>query len=1096
MGSRFADRPCFALTTPLRTDPGAGSGSNSTFAETVASLLVKFPGAFDPGVENGFYNIDNVTPVDAVNVNVVIILMVGLGFVLALLNRSFRAAFGEKASGQALLEQSGKALPLTHGVDGLEQQQQQQQQKQHVGRAVVRPALTAAELLVLQAQSEPSRRALVVLSPGEERVEVTYGDLGTRVASMARQFVHLGVKPGDRVILKIHRGLHQLVSVYACMTCGAVFVPVDPDVPESWLQFVLADGEAVLLVEEARRSVAPTTTEADITCVEAPADGSPLRKVGGGAEVEESSAPLPKVGGDDHVVIFYTSGSTGKPKGVLHTHAQLQNAAFGIAEDANVEKGSIVLLRSPAVWSTYEWEAFPALMVGATLIVAEPQGHKDPMYLVKVLSEEAVNMMAITPKSLDLVLDVAEQSRYTLRHLKDVASTGEQLPTSLANRFVKLLPQARLHNGYNPTESAACTWYRVPATGLDLQLYPTNVPAGIPQPGVSVYIMAADKPSELLQLGEGEEGEILLGGLLSEGYWRRPELTADKFVQSKLFGRLYHTGDKGKWVDGQLLTLGRIDRQVKIRGVRVEPEEVEAVLSGRWSELRAARREEHKEGALSGAGVACVASLGDSPQLVAFVAPVASQQELATLEAHVRAELPAYYTPSRFHALERLPALPNGKVDLKTLQQQATELSAQVELFEDSLGRTKSMLQDTLREQEVIWFCNSTWLSGIMVSHWYTCSAYPKAVGIPFVKVVFSYCMNLPLNTPGWVELVLRSLSGYHCVMGMTFVAAYNDSSPPVLGDKQPAKNAPRMRLGQTDLLLLWAYLAIGFWAIAWNRYHQAPLHDRVFGAAHVAHRWWAWSILMARLCIRACQKLETAGSVTIPPLFQALVPLLIVVALPMESTDVCGASPRLPLWFRWVVGTLGGVQNAGPAFCSLTPGGPVLEMIPYILAFHYLRPLVRSARAVVRARFDGPLFAILAFGLYMLGTTAMGYWRFGNQFDPERGLEDPQTWKFVPLDWAFNLCMAGLLVLVASWIPFSAKRTGQAALGIYVFHLNFPVDTMLAKLNELSLTGVPLLLACVMPVYLWMLLIGPMAHFVIMLPVKILRHLAPKAVL
>ncbi|CAE8715416.1 unnamed protein product [Polarella glacialis] len=111
----------------------------------------------------------------------------------------------------------------------------------------------------------------------------------------------------------------------------------------------------------------------------------------------------------------------------------------------------------------------------------------------------------------------------------------------------------------------------------------------------------------------------------------------------------------------------------------------------------------------------------------------------------------------------------------------------------------------------------------------------------------------------------------------------------------------------------------------------------------------------MARLCIRACQKLETAGSVTIPPLFQALVPLLIVVALPMESTDVCGASPRLPLWFRWVVGTLGGVQNAGPAFCSLTPGGPVLEMIPYILAFHYLRPLVRSARAVVRARFDGP---------------------------------------------------------------------------------------------------------------------------------------------
>ncbi|CAE8595230.1 unnamed protein product, partial [Polarella glacialis] len=115
-------------------------------------------------------------------------------------------------------------------------------------------------------------------------------------------------------------------------------------------------------------------------------------------------------------------------------------------------------------------------------------------------------------------------------------------------------------------------------------------------------------------------------------------------------------------------------------------------------------------------------------------APVASQQELATLEAHVRAELPAYYTPSRFHALERLPALPNGKVDLKTLQQQATELSAQVELFEDSLGRTKSMLQDTQREQEVIWFCNSTWLSGIMVSHWYTCSAYPKTVGIPFVK--------------------------------------------------------------------------------------------------------------------------------------------------------------------------------------------------------------------------------------------------------------------------------------------------------------------------------------------------------------------------
>lgn len=877
--------------------------------------------------------------------------------------------------------------------------------KESVGAEKPRPPLTVVDLFFQHADKTPQRVALVAWTKGQ-RVEIRYGDLAGRVRRMAKQLFELGVRSGDRVILRIHRGVHQIVAVYATMAAGAVFVPVDPDVPNTWLDYVLQDSEAALLVEEEgvavqRREASPSSAESPgaaisrVAAVEASADGSPLRLPAGG-EVSEAADELPQVKLEQPACIFYTSGSTGRPKGVLHNHAQLQNAAMGIAEDAHVGPESVALLRSPAVWSTYEWEAFPALMQGGVLVVAEPLGHKDPAYLAHVLDAESVHMIAITPKSLDLVLDVVEQRGLALPHLKDVASTGEQLPVSLANRFVRLLPHARLHNGYNPTESAACTWYTVPPTGLDSKLYPTNVPAGLPQPGVSVYVMGPD----LQRLAEGEEGEILFGGLLSQGYWRRPELNVEKFVKTKEFGRLYHSGDKGKWDRGLLCTMGRIDRQVKIRGVRVEPEEVEAVLGTHWRDLRHSRQ----ESSVAGAGVCCVSTLSEPAELVAFVAPTASPAELDSLKDYCLAQLPLHYVPTHFFSLEKLPALPVGKVDVKALQAQATELVQQsVAEVADSMGVMKKLTQGALMESQVINRCYTVFMLGVIIDHSMQC----------FLDMG-GFCGELAVTAvEPWAEMLVRSVGvgGQQAMIGFLMLGGWADSRP------EPGSQKSALALHMKDVTLLLVFVAM-HWPI-----------PRLFlpligvGVEYVVELggymgsigWLLPVLLVSRVLVWASQKLGIPG---------------------------------------WLLTTVMLAMCWRPAWClpdrDISPGtGTVLDTLqlgdimtfPHYLCYHFIAYIAgyNHGRDILRKLGPqlptGPVWGAAAFALSWIFGMWVSIWHY-----PMYWMQPNIVGVSMDMNWEFLMCAIQPILLAFGMVHFPVDLSfwGNATLGAYIFHIYF----------------------------------------------------------
>eukprot|EP00933_Yihiella_yeosuensis_P043199 TRINITY_DN3792_c2_g1_i1.p1 TRINITY_DN3792_c2_g1~~TRINITY_DN3792_c2_g1_i1.p1 ORF type:complete len:1147 (-),score=212.67 TRINITY_DN3792_c2_g1_i1:342-3782(-) len=963
-----------------------------------------------------------------------------------------------------------------------------------------RSSLCLPELFFHNTVQYEKKTALVAWVHGL-RVEVSYGKFGELTRKVAKQLLTLGIKRGDRVLLMVHRGVHQLVSIYACMAVGAVWVPVDPDVPDSWLEYVQEDSEAALIIEEEKAS---NSSRAKIPVVKAPVDGSQL-VTDKGEVVKASDGGLPSHQRTDPVVVFYTSGSTGKPKGVLHSFEQLEGAAYGIAEDSNVSKDSIALLRSPAVWSTFEWEAFPAIMVGATLIVAEPQGHKDPMYLARTLDEESVNMIAITPKSLDLVLDAVENQGYRLTNLSDVASTGEQLPVALANRFVNMLPHVKLHNGYNPTESAACTWYVVPQGGLDSKKYPTNAPAGIPQPGVAVYIMDPDDKAAFKQLPEGEDGEILLGGLLSEGYWRRPELTKEKFVTHPKFGRLYHTGDKGRWEDGQLLTMGRIDRQVKVRGIRVEPEEVEAIMSGVWSNLR------DKDAAGGGAGVACVATLGASPELVAFVAPMASTEELAALEKAVRANLPAYYCPSRFETLSKLPALPNGKVDLKSLQATATQMSEdQSVMAKDSLGIAKAMMKSAVIEQDAIFHFYVQACIGTIVSHVYSCGMTSQG------------CQPLAAigAVPSWVSLITRAYSDEWTLGGFMLLFAYQD------GKRLNGDSHPQIRWGQKDAIFLWLYFAIGWLSILVpNLFYREQFHAMIpgystnpndfvpFGGFPAMIRWFLGCILLFRAFIYIWQKIaeRTKGAFRVPGWVQLLLWCAICWNLtPAGFVDVC-ADPKAPMWLKIFFGNIG-MEMSYPNHCPLLLGFHGWFGFYYVISFHYSEDVVKKAKVVIRKYCDGPEWGLAALAAFLCITFWFSWFRFADiqdmtNFTDAHADRGPH---WLPFDFSVCIIQVCLFVFAASWFPFHVRYLGKGLLGSYLTHaqlmLCFVAMSMPKDASPSATTTTPspaagfihsyshglgLLILAVAGPLLYMATLGPLMQYLLMWPaMKVIEKL------
>ncbi|WP_435613375.1 amino acid adenylation domain-containing protein [Streptomyces sp. bgisy159] len=479
-----------------------------------------------------------------------------------------------------------------------------------------------------------------------EGAELTYRELDARASRLARLLIAQGAGPGRVVAVDVPRSLELIVVLGAIARSGAAYLPLDRDHPADRLRFMLEEAAPVCLLTTSR-SPCPRPDTLPWVAMDDPALEQRLAALPAGPLLDdELRAPRHPL---DPAYVLYTSGSTGRPKGVLVPQRGILNRLRWMQSAYPLTAADRVLQKTPSSFDVSVWEFFWPLLEGATLVVARPDGHRDPAYLAELVRREGVTTLHFVPSMLDVFLQ--EPTAAGCRSLGRVLCSGEALPAALADRFHAVLPHVELHNLYGPTEASVdVTAWPCPAGGSG-----ADIPIGRP-----VWNTAARVLDDGFQpMPPGSPGELCLSGdQLALGYLGRPGLTAQRFVPDPWGppgSRMYRTGDLARVRgDGALMFLGRADHQVKIRGLRIELGEIEAVLAGHPAAARVVvtvRTDRPGEQRLT----AYVTGAGDA---------LPGPEELRELAA---AALPAYMVPADIVVLDRFPTTVSGKVDRAAL---------------------------------------------------------------------------------------------------------------------------------------------------------------------------------------------------------------------------------------------------------------------------------------------------------------------------------------------------------------------------------------------------------------------------------------------
>ncbi|WP_410613650.1 amino acid adenylation domain-containing protein [Amycolatopsis sp. lyj-109] len=480
---------------------------------------------------------------------------------------------------------------------------------------------------------------------------LSYRELDERANGLAHHLRELGVGPGSLVGVFANRSFELVVALLGVLKAGGAYVPLDPEYPADRLAFMLEDAAApVVLTQAALRETLPP---GDATVVV-------LDDLTGPATPVESLASA-----DDPAYVIYTSGSTGRPKGVPNGHRGIVNRLDWMQRAYGLDGSDAVLQKTPASFDVSVWEFFWPLMTGARLVLAEPGGHKDAAYLRELLDTEEITTAHFVPSMLTLFL--AEPGIEPVTALRRVVCSGEELPLDTAREFVRRLPHCELHNLYGPTEAAidVTAWHCTPEALAEV----ASVPIGAPIRNLRIYIL--DRRGNPCPVGV--PGELHIAGAgLALGYHNRPELTAERFVtdpfSASAGGRMYRTGDLAHWrTDGTVAFLGRLDHQVKLRGLRIELGEIEARL-----------REQ------PGVADAVVLVREDTPGDKRLVGYVVGDADPGTLRTALKETLPDYMVPPSFVTLDALPLTPNGKLDRNALPAPVAARDATTALVEPS----------------------------------------------------------------------------------------------------------------------------------------------------------------------------------------------------------------------------------------------------------------------------------------------------------------------------------------------------------------------------------------------------------------------------
>ncbi|MFH7827066.1 enterobactin non-ribosomal peptide synthetase EntF [Kluyvera chengduensis] len=502
------------------------------------------------------------------------------------------------------------------------------------------PRATLSSLVAEQAAKTPDAVALV-----DANYRFTYREMRQQVVALANVLRERGVKPGDSVAVALPRSVFLTLALHAIVEAGAAWLPLDTGYPDDRLQMMLEDARPTLLITAADQL--HRFPNIDSLCLNAPLTAG-------------DDQPLALATPEQTAYIIFTSGSTGRPKGVMVGHEAIVNRLLWMQDHYPLTADDVVAQKTPCSFDVSVWEFWWPFMTGASLVMAEPEAHRDPLAMQRFFADYGITTTHFVPSMLAaFVASMTPETVDSCCSLQRVFCSGEALPTALCREW-EVLTHVPLHNLYGPTE-AAVDVSGYPAYGEALAAVSGNsVPIGFPVWNTGLRILGA----MMRPVPFGVAGDLYLTGIqLAQGYLGRPDLTASRFIADPFAPgeRMYRTGDVARWLDnGAVEYLGRSDDQLKIRGQRIELGEIDRVMQSLPDVEQAVTH-------------ACVinqaaATGGDARQLVGYVVSISGLPlDTEALLAQLRQQLPPHMVPVVLLQLSELPLSANGKLDRKAL---------------------------------------------------------------------------------------------------------------------------------------------------------------------------------------------------------------------------------------------------------------------------------------------------------------------------------------------------------------------------------------------------------------------------------------------
>ncbi|AFZ33306.1 non-ribosomal peptide synthetase (plasmid) [Gloeocapsa sp. PCC 7428] len=514
------------------------------------------------------------------------------------------------------------------------------------------------ELFAAQAEKTPDAIAAVF-----ESEQITYRELNARANQLAHHLQAIGVR-GDRIGICVKRSINLLIGLLGILKAGATYIPLDPSHPRDRLTFMLEDAAVEVLIQTAR-SLIQSRTNVYLD------DWTQFTKY--------SRANPPQISAENPAYTIYTSGSTGKPKGVQILHKSLVNLLQSIQEYLQITPNDVLVATTTVVFDIAALELYLPLLIGARVVIASRDTATDGGQLQQCLANTQATVMQSTPATWNLLIDSGWQGN---SHLTQIISGGEALMPRLAKQLQARTTQ--VWNVYGPTETTI--WSSIHCVkGRGDKLDDLNlevIPIGKPLANTQFYVL----DGYLQPVPIGVPGELYIGSVgVAQGYLNRLELTAERFIPnpfrkdaiSSTENRLYKTGDLVRYrVDGTLEHLGRVDYQVKLRGFRIELDEIAAVLNQHPDVQQA---------------IVVLDNRQTDPRLIAYIvfqSPVAHFE----LRQFLQTKLPAHMIPAAYVTLDKLPLTPNGKIDRRALP------SAEVQLQPNQYIAPRNPIEEILAE--------------------------------------------------------------------------------------------------------------------------------------------------------------------------------------------------------------------------------------------------------------------------------------------------------------------------------------------------------------------------------------------------------------